>query len=201
MSLSKLEQYKIKLQKTLDDILSIPISQEILSKAKGFQIPHIQNIIFALRVYGVALDASDTGTGKTYSTVAACVQENLKILVICPKSVIPTWFRVCEMFGVDVIGVINYESIKNGKYYTCLDDFEAEILTKCPYIQVIKVDAVNNKGVPMLTPTGKVKKVISQVIWKMPNSSIVIFDESHKGKNGTGNNKNSTGTSRLVVSI
>jgi hypothetical protein len=197
---TNLEKYKIKLQQTLDEILAIVIKEAVLAKVKGFQIPHIQNIIYALKKFGTALDASDTGTGKTYGSIGVCLQEDIAPFIVCPKAVVPTWFRVCEMFGVKPLGIANYETLKNGNFYETLGEFESEVSSICPFVDVIKVDSLDKDLKPIRTPTGKVKKVISEVKWLMPKKSLIIFDEGHKGKNGTGN-KTSTGNSRLMVSV
>lgn len=72
------------------------------------------HLIKALSTYGAALDASDTGTGKTY--VACAVARALKspeTLVVCPKSVIPTWNRVASATGCSVTPV-SYEKLRYG---------------------------------------------------------------------------------------
>jgi superfamily II DNA or RNA helicase len=60
------------------------------------------------------LDASDTGTGKTYTALAACRMAGFRPLVVCPKGVIPSWHRVAEFLGVDPVDVLNYEKIIRG---------------------------------------------------------------------------------------
>ena len=43
---------------------------------------------------GVALDASEIGTGKTFCEVATAVRLGLKLVVVAPKPVLPAWKRV-----------------------------------------------------------------------------------------------------------
>lgn len=62
--------------------------------------------------------ASETGTGKTYTALhlAMSLEGSGKILIVCPKSVIPGWRRSIEMFGGDHgkrFCIVNYESAKN----------------------------------------------------------------------------------------
>jgi hypothetical protein len=45
-----------------------------------------------------ALDASDTGTGKTYTTIYLCKKLNLTPFIVCPKSVVSTWLKVLHYF-------------------------------------------------------------------------------------------------------
>jgi len=79
-----------------------------------YQKLHVMNIISALRKNHAALDGSNTGTGKTYCAIAACKELGLFPFIICPKSVISVWKEICKKFEVEPIGVINYETVKNG---------------------------------------------------------------------------------------
>jgi len=60
------------------------------------------------------IDTSSVGTGKT--VVASYIAKELgrPVAVICPKSVIPSWERELEEFGVDPLFVLNYEKIRTG---------------------------------------------------------------------------------------
>lgn len=199
--LSKKERFQILLNETREKILAVPISAEVQSKIKNFQIEHLQNLIFALLVHAIALDASDTGTGKTYAAVALCLQLGLRPLIIGPKSVIPSWYQVCQYFGVEPLGVINYEAIKNGKYYEDLSEFDCEARVDCPYVEITKENARTARGELLYTPTGRIKQTISRIVWKLPPNSILIYDEAHRGKNGTGRASDSTANSKLVISV
>ena len=44
-------------------------------------------MIKSLHNYNIDIDASDTGTGKTYCALSIAKKLNLKPLIICPKSV------------------------------------------------------------------------------------------------------------------
>ena len=64
------------------------------------------------------IDTSSVGTGKT--VVAAYIAKELgdHVAVICPKSVIPSWKREFEEFGIPqdkLLFVLNYELIRRGK--------------------------------------------------------------------------------------
>jgi len=71
-------------------------------------------LLFAIREYRSALDASETGTGKTI--VGADVARELArpTLVVCPKIVIPSWRLELEERGVPTLAVINYEKLRTG---------------------------------------------------------------------------------------
>lgn len=58
------------------------------------------------------LDASDTGTGKTYVALAFARELGRKAMVICPKAAITSWERAGAALGVSVTAV-NYEVLKS----------------------------------------------------------------------------------------
>jgi hypothetical protein len=62
----------------------------------------------------VYLDASATGTGKTYTAMALCAELRLKPVIICPKSVLSTWTIIAADFGVTPLLVSNYEQVIAG---------------------------------------------------------------------------------------
>lgn len=91
-----------------------------------YQKKHADTLTTALRHKKVAKDASDTGTGKT--PVACVIAERFKfkkIVVVCPKAVIPVWFKWFRETRYDIDGerpvvqVVNYESLRTGKH-ACL---------------------------------------------------------------------------------
>lgn len=80
----------------------------------AWQVEHAGRIVNCLRQNRVALDASDVGTGKTYSAIAAFKHLGLRPLVVCPLAVIPSWHRAAKHFGVE-LDCINYEMLRMGK--------------------------------------------------------------------------------------
>lgn len=79
-----------------------------------YQVEPAKRLAAAVRCYGGAIDCSDTGTGKTYQVLAAARDLGISPLVVCPKAVIPSWHRVAEHLGVELLGVVNYEKIRTG---------------------------------------------------------------------------------------
>lgn len=155
----KIELKKV-INENIDPLLpfNFPTEEEILKKLLHYQIPHCKQLLAAMRNYAAAIDSSDTGTGKTYTAVALCAIMKLKPFVICPKAVITPWKRVLKFIGIPTYGIINYESIKMGKYY---DPLGRKV--ECPYIEILD--------------GGKNFK------WKLPEDALLIFDEVHKCKN------------------
>ena len=62
--------------------------QDITNKLLSYQVGHVLQLTECLRLRNRVLDASDTGTGKTYCAIAACSILKLSPIIICPKSVI-----------------------------------------------------------------------------------------------------------------
>ncbi len=139
--------------------VNINIDKNIENILYDYQLLHLCNLITAFRTNNVIIDGSDTGTGKTYTSIALCRQLKLRPIIVCPKIVINEWKRVCEIFDINPISVINYESLKSKKNNN--DEFNNK------FIQV-------NKNI-------KTKK--NEYTWNIPHNSIVIFDEAHRCKN------------------
>jgi superfamily II DNA or RNA helicase len=135
-----------------------------------YQVQNTENIINILNKNNSVLDASDTGTGKTYSSVCACAILELKPIIICPKAVMSNWKNVCKIFKVKPFFIVNYETLKYCKYYD-----EKSNRIECPYISIKKVKVMDEFGEPKYT---------EQYEWlKLPKDVIFIFDEVHKCSN------------------
>lgn len=122
----------------------------------NYQLLHLYNLITSFRSNNVIMDGSDTGTGKTFTSIALCKQLNLRPIILCPKIIMGEWERVCGIFGVTPLCIINYEKAKivsNNKY---------DIGN---YVKVIKKSNSND------------------FMWNVPNNGIIIFDEVHRCKN------------------
>lgn len=144
---------------------TIILSQEITAKLLQYQIPHTTNIAKSLKKFNRAIDASDTGSGKSYCALAACAALNLLPLIICPKSVISSWITVCEHFNITPYGITNYETLHNCKMYISKKCPKVD----CPYVKREAVEGENGE----FTFT-----------WKnLPDNILVIFDEAHRCKN------------------
>ncbi len=145
--------------------MSILLDKYIENKLLLYQKNHTRNLISIITKNKTALDASDTGTGKTYCAIALCKQLKLKPFIICPKSVINSWKNVCHQFKIDPFTIVNYETIKNGKFY----DKNGKRI-KSNFLDVI--EKIDNK------------KSIIEFNWKFTNPEkeniIFIFDEVHK---------------------
>jgi superfamily II DNA or RNA helicase len=84
------------------------------SKLLEPQRDHVINLVNSLYINGVAFDASETGTGKTYCSAWVAKNFNSPIVVICPKVVINGWKTVLSEFGIKADVIINYEKLNRG---------------------------------------------------------------------------------------
>ena len=71
-------------------------------------------LIAAIGKHGAALDASETGLGKTVVACHVAAALGRPVAVVCPKIVIPSWKREMADAGVEPLFVLNYEKIRNG---------------------------------------------------------------------------------------
>jgi superfamily II DNA or RNA helicase len=131
--------------------------EKIKNKLLTYQVQHTENLIRIINDNNACLDASDTGTGKTYCAIAACFILKLSPIIICPKSVINTWKTVCKYFNVIPNIIINYESLKTGNNYDKFKrieedkkiSFEFEKIPKTIFIfdeahRCVNLDTVNS---------------------------------------------------------
>ncbi len=140
-------------------------------KLLDYQEKHVLNLLDIILKKNIAVDLSDAGIGKTYTSSALCCELKKKPIIFCPKTLIANWRRVLNLFGVEYYDIVNYETIKNGKTYT---DYECKKRVKAPYIRLIDP----NPNDPHRY----------EYLWNLPNDAIVIFDEVHKCKHGNTEN-------------
>jgi hypothetical protein len=79
-----------------------------------YQVGPCELLTKVLAEKGSALDASDTGTGKTFVAVNAAKRLGIPVGIVCPKAVIPSWERVCKLEGLKPAFILNYEKIVRG---------------------------------------------------------------------------------------
>lgn len=75
------------------------------------QPQHAKQLCAALAKNGAALDASDTGTGKTYVALCICRELGIVPLVLGPKNAKNTWERAAKLIGTE-IEYVNYERVR-----------------------------------------------------------------------------------------
>jgi superfamily II DNA or RNA helicase len=70
-------------------------------------------LVASLRAYNAGVDASEVGTGKTYTALAAFREFGVSPLVVAPLSVLPSWEKAAAHIGID-IRVINWDKVRTG---------------------------------------------------------------------------------------
>jgi hypothetical protein len=128
-----------------------------------WQPPHIAALLAALQRYGSVLDASDTGTGKTFCILIICLALGITPLVVGPKAARAGWEDAGKILGVE-FEYVNYERCRPRLIKQTEEEFTA--------------NGFNDKRESEWTievPWGKG----SFVKWR--NSyEMVIFDEAHR---------------------
>ena len=129
----------------------------------------VSGLCASLMMNGIAIDGSEAGCGKTYTSIAVCREFGLYPGIVCTKAGIPSWKKVCAYMGVKPFFIMNWEGTitrkrkrRDGKYYTT---------SKFPYCK------------------GTFDEWTGQISyeWTLPKRAgyVLIFDEVHKG-NGNG---------------
>lgn len=109
--LSFISEQSEKIKQVEKEISEINFSDSILY---DYQIEHAKPIIHSLLLHNTAIDSSDTGTGKTYIALAIAKHLNLMPVIITPKSVISSWHKAAQKFGINIF-CLNYEQFRTGK--------------------------------------------------------------------------------------
>ena len=117
----------------------------------NWQIGHIEHLVDCFTKHPYVLDASDTGTGKTYTALFACQALEIKPFVIAPKIVLSAWRKVAEDIGIELLDVVNIEKLK----------------------------AKNHDSLHRLPSAGTKKHPITNWKWNLPEGTPVIWDEAH----------------------
>lgn len=98
----------------------MPATMEDMSmrpKLYDWQDAHADNLTDAIRLYGSALDASDTGIGKTIIALEVAARLEKIPFVLCPKAVIPSWQKWMKEFQPEAPMHFceTYEKMRGGK--------------------------------------------------------------------------------------
>ena len=135
-----------------------------MDKLLPYQQQHAKSLINILGKNRRVLDASKMGLGKTYCTVAVCVELKLVPFIVCPKTVMENWLNVLKYFGCGHYGITSYESLQHLKYW----------------------DSDNKRE--LLNFIGKTDEGYDAFEDEMPDDLVIIYDEVHKCKNINTNN-------------
>lgn len=150
-----------------------------------YQISNALELKHIILTKGIALNCSDTGTGKTHVMAALAKHMGLNLFVLTPKAGIMNIFQTCEKYQASVLGVSNYECIQRGKYYLSLQDFYEGDRTVCEYVTMeYAVQKHPLTGKILYDRSGSAKQRLTRVRWNFPSGTLIVFDEAHKCRNG-----------------
>lgn len=127
------------------------------SGLRTWQVPAAGRLVASINEWSAAIDGSECGIGKTFTSCAVARDLGMKMVVICPKAVISSWNAVIkDHFGMgdSLIAVTNYEQLKRGKSSSELASY--------------------------VIPRDTRRKTFQ---WKIPKNTLIIWDESQKLKN------------------
>ena len=113
------------------------------NKLLSYQVEHAKFLLASLKNFNAVLDASDTGTGKTFSALACAKELGLVPFVLTPKSVIPSWIKACKHFEIEGSYITNYEAIKTGKTEYLKKDSSGEYTWNLPSNAILIFDEVH----------------------------------------------------------
>jgi superfamily II DNA or RNA helicase len=116
-------------------------------------------MINILQKQGAALDGSDTGTGKTYTSIALAKLLKCKIIALVPKNSISTWQEIADAFEVPIIA-FNYEQYQRGNI---------ECLRRTEYMQTF----YDRRG-------KRKKRRVVKFQWLTDKNDLIVFDEAHR---------------------
>jgi superfamily II DNA or RNA helicase len=128
---------------------------------RPYQKPHAANVLRALTYNKGALDASDTGVGKTYTTLAVARIFGCVPLVIGPKGVRSGWEDASKVMGVPV-QFINYEKARRESHGL---GYEKEMFKR--------MDPSQPEG-----PDNPLVRCGSYWVWNN-QYQMMVFDEAH----------------------
>jgi len=129
---------------------------------RPWQVNAVAKLCASIKKWGCAIDGSDVGVGKTYSACGTARELDMDILVVCPKAVMESWKRVIKNhFKINhrLVGIINYEMLRMGKKDSMIASY------------IKRRDTRRN-----------------EFVWKIPKSTLIIWDESQKLKGASTKN-------------
>lgn len=125
---------------------------------KDHQKAHVDRLLKNLTTFGIGIDTSGTGGGKTFSSLFIAQKLKLPISVIAPKSICLIWEKLCNEYNIPYHSISSYALISSRR----LSRFEIPVLTICDEFHYLK----NN--------TKRFRKV-KQYLSTLPEGSKVLL--------------------------
>lgn len=143
--------------KSYDHIWTCDYSLKDSSILRPWQIPAATKLCGCINKFSAAVDGSDLGTGKTFTSISVARDLKMNLAVVCPKAVVGSWSRVANDYfqlGDNFIGAINYELLIRGKSDS---KFASIVHDKKSRRDILK--------------------------WKLPKNTLIVWDECQRLKN------------------
>jgi len=84
-------------------------------KIEPYQQDHFKRILNILQHEYGYLDVSAFGSGKTHISFAVAAFYKLKMIIICPKSTISNWKNWGIKYGINILNIMSYQSLRGMK--------------------------------------------------------------------------------------
>lgn len=130
---------------------------------KPHQVDLVEHLAPMLQRNGAAMDMSVPGAGKTYVAVALAKEMGLKLIYITTERNIAKAEMLVKEAGLKDANVTNWDLIRIGKSHVTGDGS-----IQAPFLEVL------DEKDPMTK---------SRFKWDIDDKTLLVFDESHKGKN------------------
>ena len=141
-----------------DDKFELPSYNIALADGlRPWQVGAAGKLVSSIKHWGAAIDGSELGTGKTYTSLAVIRELDVPFVVVCPKPVVNQWKKVINNhfhIGKDMEGIINYELLIRGRKDSDIASFVLHRHAKRATFE-----------------------------WKLPKDTVIIWDEAHRLKN------------------
>lgn len=144
--------------KQYDDKFELPpYSITDLDGLRPWQVDAAGKLVSSIKHWGAAIDGSELGTGKTYTSLGVVRELDAPFIIVCPKPVMSQWKKVVNNhfhMDADMEGIINYELLIRGRKDSDIASFVLHRHAKRATFE-----------------------------WKLPKDTIIVWDEAHRLKN------------------
>jgi len=124
---------------------------------RPWQVGAAGKLVSSIKHWGAAIDGSELGTGKTYTSLGVIRELDVPFVIVCPKPVITQWKKVVNNhfhMEKDMEGIINYELLIRGRKDSDIASFVLHRHAKRATFE-----------------------------WKLPKDTVIVWDEAHRLKN------------------
>ena len=157
----------------MENHTTLKIKQRKGIKLEKYQVQHYKKIVEILKNEIAYLDVSTQGAGKTHISFAIAATFKLKLLVICPKSTISNWKKWSKYYGLKILKIMSYQSLrgmkdkplnhdlltKEGDKYIGSEEFD-EYIKKGILLVFDECQMVKNENTQLYSAHALVKSVI-----------------------------------------